>query len=146
MLIDLLVDRGQQRRAECDQRVVDAVFHCKQRALQFDLIGFQSGLVVSVRDQCFSDVRQLHLRDGLRLLEPGNFFLQAIDLLFEFAERGFLSSLLVDSGLRGLPQPIARVLPRFLDRRYRAFIQAKADEVGEFRLRACHGNSLIWLI
>ena len=135
MLVDLLVDRGQQRRAERGERVADAVFHRDQRALQL-------GLVALNRDQHFSRFRLRGLRDGVRLLEPGHFFLQALDLLFELAVRGVLSSLLVESIPGRLPQPVARVLPRFLNRRYRAFAQTKPDVFRWFRFGIDHGNSL----
>ena len=69
MLVDLLVDRGQQRRAERGERVADAVFHRDERALQF-------GLVALNRDQHFSRFRLCGLRDGVRWLELRDFFSQ----------------------------------------------------------------------
>ncbi len=89
---------------------------------------------------------QCGVREGLRLLEPGDFFLQAIDLLFQLAERGFLASLLVDSILCRLPQPIARALSRLLNHRDRHSTQTYGDFLDQFRLAGFHHILLIFLI
>ena len=107
-------------------------------------------VVLLDRRQGFPHLHHRGVRDGLRLLEPGDFFLQTFglllesgDLLFEFASRGFYPPLAVDPIPGGLPKPIGRALPRFLNGADHLGVDAERDLFHKIRFFRFHGNLLI---